>query len=62
VNEYVITFANSSLRDAVLEFDTPYNRLVYLKTRFAHTPAYKEEIRMKGRAFSTKKLARDIEK
>ncbi|KAJ5746893.1 uncharacterized protein N7511_008589 [Penicillium nucicola] len=26
-----------SLRDVVLEFDTPYNRLVYLKTRFAQS-------------------------
>ncbi|KAJ6095008.1 hypothetical protein N7467_002521 [Penicillium canescens] len=46
VNKYIITFVDSSLRDVVLEFDTPYNRLVYLKTRFARTPAYKEEIRM----------------
>ncbi|KAJ6094488.1 hypothetical protein N7467_002001 [Penicillium canescens] len=62
VNEYIITFVDSSLRDAVLEFDTPYDRLVYLKTRFARTPAYKEEIRMQWRAFSTVKPAGDIEK
>ncbi|KAJ6061516.1 uncharacterized protein N7446_005636 [Penicillium canescens] len=62
VNEYIITFVDSGLRDAVLEFDTPYDRLAYLKTRFARTPAFKEEIRMQWRAFSTVKPAGDIEK
>ncbi|KAJ5742616.1 uncharacterized protein N7511_011348 [Penicillium nucicola] len=61
-NEYIITFVDSSLRDAVLEFDTPCDRLVYLKTSFARTTAYMEEIRMKWRAFSAEKPTGDIEK
>ncbi|KAJ5748146.1 uncharacterized protein N7511_009842 [Penicillium nucicola] len=62
VNELIIIYLDTSIRDAVLEYDTPYDRLVYLSQRFARSHAYKEEIRMKWRAFSIQKPIGDIEK
>ncbi|KAJ6094335.1 hypothetical protein N7499_002931 [Penicillium canescens] len=62
VNEYIITYLDASLRDVVLEYETPYERLVYLSKRFARSHAYKEEIRMKWRAFATQKPIGDVEK
>jgi hypothetical protein len=62
VNEFIITYVDSSLRDAVITLETPYERLVYLQTRFARSELYKEEVRVQWRAFSMQKPTRDIEK
>ncbi|KAJ6018972.1 hypothetical protein N7522_001039 [Penicillium canescens] len=62
VNEFIITYVDSSLRDAVITLETPYERLVYLQTRFARSESYKEEVRVQWRAFSMQKPTGDIEK
>ncbi|KAI9040829.1 uncharacterized protein KD926_007637 [Aspergillus affinis] len=62
VNEYIITYLDASLRDVVLEYETPYERLVYLSKRFARSHAYKEGICIKWRAFATQKPIGDVEK
>ncbi|KAJ6050700.1 uncharacterized protein N7446_010809 [Penicillium canescens] len=62
VNEFIITYVDSSLRDPIFALETPYERLVYLQTRFARSESYKEEVRMQWRAFSTQKPTGDIEK
>ena len=62
MNDFIIINLDQSIRDAVLEYDAPYDRLVYLSQRFARSHAYKEEIRMQWRAFAAQKPADDVEK
>lgn len=58
VNEYIVTYLDPIHHISLLEYETPYERLVYLRDRFARSTAYEEEIRMKWRAFAAQKPSR----
>ncbi|KAJ5189373.1 hypothetical protein N7491_005707 [Penicillium cf. griseofulvum] len=53
VNDFISTYIDPVHYLEVSPLETPYERLVYLKSRFGETVAYREEIRMKWRYFST---------
>ncbi|KAJ5827623.1 hypothetical protein N7447_001845 [Penicillium robsamsonii] len=61
VNEYILIYLDPVHHLAIIPLETPYERLVYLKSRFAQTVTYREEIRMKWRYFSTQRPTGDIE-
>ena len=46
---------------ALIIYRTLYDRLIYLKTRFARSIAYEEEIRMNWKVFAMQKPTGDIE-
>ncbi|KAJ5121715.1 hypothetical protein N7526_008652 [Penicillium atrosanguineum] len=50
VNEYIISFLDPIHYLILIDYKTPYDRLVYLKSRFARSSAYKEEIQVIRRA------------
>ena len=45
VNEWIITNLDPIHHASLLDYETPYERLVYLTTRFARSNAYEEDIR-----------------
>ena len=61
VNEYILTYLDPIHHLALLPYTTPYDRLVYLKSRFAKSTAYEEEIRMNWKIFAMQKPTGDIE-
>ncbi|KAJ5318334.1 hypothetical protein N7476_004754 [Penicillium atrosanguineum] len=61
VNEYIISFLDPIHHLALIDYETPYDRLVYLKSRFARSSAYEEEIRMKWRLFAVQKPKGNID-
>ncbi|OQD85533.1 hypothetical protein PENSOL_c040G03155, partial [Penicillium solitum] len=61
VNEYILTYLDPMHHLALITYRTPYDRLVYLKTRFARSTAYEEEIRMNWKVFAMQKPTGDIE-
>jgi len=61
VNEYILTYLDPMHHLALITYRTPYERLVYLKTRFARSTAYEEEIRMNWKVFAMQKPTGDIE-
>ncbi|CAI7616585.1 unnamed protein product [Penicillium discolor] len=61
VNEYILTYLDSMHHLALITYRTPYDRLVYLKARFARSTAYEEEIRMSWKVFAMQKPTGDIE-
>ncbi|KAJ5869035.1 hypothetical protein N7455_003976 [Penicillium solitum] len=61
VNEYILTYLDPIHHLALITYRTPYDRLVYLKTRFARSTAYEEEIRMNWKVFAMQKPTGDIE-
>ena len=61
INEYILTYLDPMYHLALIIYRTPYERLVYLKTRFARSTAYEEEIRMNWKVFAMQKLTGDIE-
>lgn len=61
VNEYILTYLDSMHHLNLIGYHTPYDRLVYLKSRFARSTAYEEEVRMKWKVFAMQKPTGDIE-
>jgi hypothetical protein len=61
VNEYILTYLDPIHHLSLVAYRTPYDRLVYLKSRFARSTAYEEEIRMKWKVFAMQKPTGDIE-
>ncbi|KAJ5837663.1 uncharacterized protein N7525_002851 [Penicillium rubens] len=61
VNEYILTYLDPIHHLSLVAYRTPYDRLVYLKSRFARSTAYEEEIRMKWKVFAIQKPTGDIE-
>lgn len=61
VNEYILTYLDPIHRLSLVAYRTPYDKLVYLKSRFARSTAYEEEIRMKWKVFAMQKPTGDIE-
>ncbi|KAJ5504596.1 hypothetical protein N7463_007470 [Penicillium fimorum] len=61
VNEYILTYLDTMHHLALIPYRTPYDRLVYLRSRFARSTAYEEEIRMKWKVFAMQKPTGDIE-
>ncbi|KAJ5512615.1 hypothetical protein N7463_002167 [Penicillium fimorum] len=55
VNEYILTYLDPMHHLSLITYRTPYDILVYLKSRFARSTAYEEEIRMKGKVFAMQK-------
>lgn len=61
VNEYILTYLDPIHHLSLVAYRTPYDKLVYLKSRFARSTAYEEEIRMKWKVFVMQKPTGDIE-
>ncbi|KAJ5830862.1 uncharacterized protein N7525_009115, partial [Penicillium rubens] len=61
VNEYILTYLDPIHHLSLVAYRTLYDRLVYLKSRFARSTAYEEEIRMKWKVFAMQKPIGDIE-
>lgn len=53
VNEWIITNLDPIHHASLLDYETPYERLVYLTTRFARSNAYEEDIRAQWKWFSS---------
>ncbi|KAJ5945066.1 hypothetical protein N7516_005234 [Penicillium verrucosum] len=62
VNEYIITYLDTSLRMSVLVHHTPSSRLAYLKQCFGRSYVHEEQVRMKWKVFSAQKPNGDVEK
>ncbi|OQE34373.1 hypothetical protein PENCOP_c018G00907 [Penicillium coprophilum] len=60
VNEYILTYLDSMHHLNLIGYHTPYDKLVYLKSRFARSTTYKE-FRMKWKVFARQKPTGDIE-
>lgn len=61
VNEYILIYLDPIHHLSLVAYRTPYDKLVYLKSRFARSTAYEEEIRMKWKVFAMQKPIGDIE-
>ncbi|KAJ5110197.1 hypothetical protein N7532_002842 [Penicillium argentinense] len=53
VNEWIIANLDPIHHAFLLDYETPYERLVYLETRFARSNAYVEDIRAQWKRFSS---------
>ncbi|KAJ5111268.1 hypothetical protein N7532_001803 [Penicillium argentinense] len=53
VNEWIIINLDPIHHASLLDYETPYERLVYLETRFARSNAYEEDIRAQWKQFSS---------
>ncbi|OQD78913.1 hypothetical protein PENANT_c072G00873 [Penicillium antarcticum] len=62
IDDLIVNSLDTSLRNAVLKCETPYDRLGYLSKRSARSEAYTEEVRMQWKAVSAQKPTGDIEK
>ena len=53
VNEWIITNLDPIHHASLLDYETPYERLVYLQTRFTRSNAYEDDIRAQWKQFSS---------
>jgi hypothetical protein len=62
VNEFIINALDPMYHLSLIDYETPKSRLEYLKSRFARSSAYEEEVRMKWKAFASQRPSKgDIE-